>query len=222
MNYKTEWTTYKIIEIALKMADAPFGSNLKSKDYTEVGIPVIQGKNINGRTCDWSDNRFVSKQKFNSLPRHHAKLGGLVFPKVGTIGKVGILTSQNNGKEYLLSTNTMMLVVNPEIADQDFVYYFFSSKKISNYILSISSNSVQPVFNYTSLKNFEISLPPLPTQRRIASILSAFDDKIELNRRINRMLEEMAQALFREYFIENIEGELVMVEEYIEFNGVVA
>jgi type I restriction enzyme S subunit len=57
------------------------------------------------------------------------------------------------------------------------------------------------------LKKFEITLPDLPTQRRIAEMLSALDDKIELNRRMNRTLEQMAQTLFRKYFVDGIDEE---------------
>lgn len=198
----SEWRECKIQDIALNMVDAPFGSNLKTHDYTDNGAIVIQGKNIQGRKCVWDDVRFVSKEKYVSLSRHHAKLGCLVFPKVGTIGKVGILTKFENVTEYLLSTNSMMLETNPEIAHQDFIYYFFSSSEVSNYIQSISSNSVQPVFNFTSLKNYPLNLPPLPEQKAIAGVLSSLDDKIDLLHRQNKTLEQMAEALFRQWFVE--------------------
>lgn len=196
------WKTYRIEEIAKTMADSPFGSNLKTKDYVESGIPVVQGKNINGRTCQWTGNRFVTTEKFQSLKRHHAKLGALVFPKVGTIGKVGLLTPYENQTDYILSTNTMMLEVNPIVASNDFVYYYFTSDEVVKHIQASNSNSVQPVFNYGSLKNYPIKLPPLPEQQSIASILSALDDKIELNLATNRTLEQMAMALYKHWFVD--------------------
>ncbi|MFC2125545.1 restriction endonuclease subunit S [Bacteroidota bacterium] len=192
----------KISQIALSMGDAPFGTSLKTKDYEVEGVPVVQGKNINGRSCDWSDMRFVSDEKFSSLPRSHVRVGDLVFPKVGTIGKVGILTSFKDHNKYLLSTNTMKLEVDPEIANHDYVYYYFSSRSIRNYINQISSKSVQPVFNFTSLRNFEILLPPLLEQHRIAEILGALDDKIELNLEMNKTLEEMAMLLYKRWFVD--------------------
>ncbi|GET22711.1 restriction endonuclease subunit S [Prolixibacter denitrificans] len=201
----SEWKKYKIHEIALNMADAPFGSNLKTKDYVDNGVLVIQGKNIQGRKCIWNDRRYVTIEKYNSLSRHQAKIGSLVFPKVGTIGKVGILTSFNNIDKFVLSTNTMMLEPDPEIAHQDFVYYFFSSFDVSNHIQTISSNSVQPVFNFTALKNYPITLPPLPEQKAIAEVLSSLDDKIDLLHRQNQTLEAMAETLFRQWFVEEAE-----------------
>jgi hypothetical protein len=69
------------------------GTAIETEDYTAAGALVVQGKNIQGRSCDWSDRRFVSFEKYNNLSRSHRYPGDLVFPKVGTIGKVGILTS---------------------------------------------------------------------------------------------------------------------------------
>lgn len=81
-----EWPIFRIQDIAAEMGDAPFGSNLKNHDYTEIGALVVQGKNIQGRTCDWSDRRYVSVDKYQQLTRNQCREGDLVFPKVGTIG----------------------------------------------------------------------------------------------------------------------------------------
>lgn len=202
-----KYKKYKIKEIAKSMSDAPFGSNLKNTDYRDEGILILQGKNIQGRSCDWSEKRFISKGKFDTLKKHQVKVGELIFPKVGTIGKVGILTPYKNDSDYVLSTNTMKLEVNESIANRDYVYYYFANPSVAQYINQIGSNSVQPVFNFTSLKEFEISLPSLSTQRRIAAILTALDDKIELNRRMNATLEGIAQALWGEWFGKYAGGE---------------
>ena len=219
----SEWQDYKVQEIALRMADAPFGSNIKNEDYTNDGAVVVQGKNIQGRNCVWNDVRYVSNEKYLSLKRHHASLDALVFPKVGTIGKVGILTKNGDRENYLLSTNTMMLIPDPSKADIRYVYYFFSSNEVKSYINAISSNSVQPVFNFTSLKNYNIPLPQLQTQKAIASILSSLDDKIDLLHSQNTTLERMAETLFRQWFVEEAQEDWSFVElgDYVNcFNGV--
>jgi len=196
----SEWRNYKVKDICSKMGDAPFGANLKTKDYVSTGKVVIQGKNISGRTMKWNDLRFITQEKFDSLPKHQVTTSALVFPKVGTIGKVGIVTPYQNEKEFLLSTNSMMIEPDSEKAHSDFVYYYFSWTKTRKKIELESTSSVQPVFNFTALKNFPINLPPLPEQKAIAKILGDLDDKIELNRKMNQTLEEMAQALFKSWF----------------------
>jgi type I restriction enzyme S subunit len=199
---RPERKTFRIEEIAEVMGDAPFGSSLKNDDYTESGALVVQGKNIQGRRSDWTDRRYVSSAKYGSLPRSHCFPGDLIFPKVGTIGKVGILTPCEGVSEYLLSTNTMRLRTDESKANRDYVYYFFSSTQVVNLILAINSKSVQPVFNFTTLKNFEIEIPPIAEQRAIGHILGRLDDKIELNRRINETLEAIARGIFKSWFVD--------------------
>ncbi len=194
--------TYRIQEIASTMGDAPFGSSLKNTDYTSDGVLIVQGKNIAGRRCDWSDRRYTSRLKYEALSRSQCQTGDIIFPKVGTIGKVGLLTPCPGVHNYLLSTNTMFLRTDETLAARDYVYYYFAWPRIVNLINALNSKSVQPVFNFTSLKNFPIELPPLPEQRAIAHILGTLDDKIDLNRRMNQTLEAIAQALFKKWFID--------------------
>jgi type I restriction enzyme S subunit len=195
-------TSTTIAEIALEMGDAPFGSNLKSSDYVDDGVLVVQGKNITGRIFTWSNNRYVSLDKYNSIPRSHCFLGDLIFPKVGTIGKVGRLSACEGYDKYILSTNTMRLKVDPEKANPLFVYYYFTWKKTVNLIHAMNSKSVQPVFNFTSLKKFPIHLPHLKNQDFAAKVLDSIDNKIELNQQTNQTLEQMAQTLFKSWFVD--------------------
>ncbi|MCW8335316.1 restriction endonuclease subunit S [Vibrio paucivorans] len=188
--------------IALEMGDAPFGSNLKNTDYTDSGALVVQGKNIKGRVFDWSDKRHVSFDKYASIPRSHCFEGDLLFPKVGTIGKVGILSLCEGYDKYLLSTNTMRLKVDPEKADPYFIYYYFTWSKTVRLIQAMNSKSVQPVFNFTSLKKFPLMLPSLEIQRHASQVIKKLDDKIILNNQTNQTLEEMAQAIFKSWFVD--------------------
>lgn len=189
-------------DIALAMGDAPFGSNLKTQDYTNSGALVVQGKNIQGRSFDWSVTRHVTLEKYESIPRSHCFVGDLIFPKVGTIGKVGILSPCDGHSKYLLSTNSMRLKVDPLKANHTFIYYYFTWQKTVNLIHAMNSKSVQPVFNYTSLKNFPLELPELAHQNDAAVVLSTLDEKIQLNRQTNQTLEQMAQALFKSWFVD--------------------
>jgi len=186
---------FKIQEIAKDFGDAPFGSNLKSKDYTQSGIPVIQGGNIVDQNFEWNNKLYVSEQKFNSLKRSHCRAGDLVFPKIGnrTVSSCTIVPVVEGHQIFLLSTNMMKVSVQPEIANLQYVYYYFCQKHIRQYIVSIAGGGAQPIFNLTTLKNFEIELPPLPIQHKTAGILSAYDDLIENNTRRIEILEEMAR-----------------------------
>ncbi len=197
-----ELSECSVEDIALEMGDAPFGSNLKTKDYVENGALVVQGKNVQGRNFDWSDKRHVTTEKYESLSRSHCYPDDLIFPKVGTIGKVGVLSPCEGYKQYILSTNTMRLKVDPRKANPLFVYYYFSWSKTVNLIHAMNSKSVQPVFNFTSLKKFPLKLPSLKKQNEAAKILGSLDEKIQLNQKINQTLEQMAQAIFKSWFVD--------------------
>ncbi|MBN4054879.1 restriction endonuclease subunit S [Acidimicrobium ferrooxidans] len=79
-----------------------------------------------------------------------------------------------------------------------FVYYFFKNLDV----MHLDVGSANPTLNRNHVHPIEVVWPPLPEQRRIAAVLGALDDKIELNRKMNRTLEEMAQALFKSWFID--------------------
>lgn len=91
-----------------------------------------------------------------------------------------------------------------EKADCKYLYYLLSQQQFFDYVMSGAKGCKMPRGDKSQIMQWQISLPPLAEQKRIADILSAIDDKIELNRRINANLEQQAQALFDEYFIHNI------------------
>jgi type I restriction enzyme, S subunit len=193
---------FKIKEIGREFGDAPFGTALKTKDYVDQGIPVIQGRNIKNGVFEWNKAIYVSEEKFQTLKRSHCRDGDLVFPKVGTIGIAAIAPKVEGHSVFLLSTNMMKMSVDETKAEIRYVYYYFQQTHVRDLIRANAGGSSQPIFNFTSLKNFDIELPPLPTQRRIASILSTYDDLIENNTRRIAILEEMARRLYDEWFVQ--------------------
>ena len=106
----------------------------------------------------------------------------------------------------------------PIIEDIDFIYLYFYMKALfePQYMGGTRGSSI-PYIVRGDLSNFEISLPPLETQRRIAAILSSLDDKIENNNRINRNLEEQAQALFKSWFVDFEPWGGTMPEDWKEY-----
>lgn len=212
-----EWHKYKLGQIINDIAMGPFGSNIKVENFVDSGVPVIRGINLNEN--GFVDEKFVyvSEAKAQSLKRSLAFPDDLVFTHRGTIGQVGIIPRGKHPK-YLVSQSQMKLTVNTKYLDPLFLYYFFKSPLGQYELLKNSSQVGVPAIAQptASLKAVDIFLPPLPTQRRIAEILSALDDKIELNRQTNATLEAIAQAIFKEWFVDfnfpGATGELVESE----------
>ena len=102
----------------------------------------------------------------------------------------------------LLLAQRVACVRNNELAEQDYLYYNIFSKKFVDYVNSIHTGSAIPHISQKQIEDYKILLPNIEDQRRIASILSSLDRKIELNNKINADLEEMAQAIFKNWFVD--------------------
>ena len=181
----------------------PFGSKLTSRDYVAEGVPVIRGSNLNGsRFLYMDDFVFVSDSKVREdLSGNLAKAGDLVFTQRGTLGQVAIIPEDGIANRYVVSQSQMKITLDENKSDKFFLYYYFSSRKTVEKILNLVSSSGVPHINLTVLRNFEVPVPSLDTQKRIASILSAYDDLTENNRRRIRLLEQAARLLYKEWFI---------------------
>ena len=196
------WNTYRIEDIADKITIGPFGSRMKSDAYVESGVPVIRGTNLTGSKKFSGDWVFISEQLAKQLENCCVSNGDLVFPHRGSIGEVGLVDNQFH--QYMMSSSLMKLRCNPNIADSEFIYYFFKSHQGRYELLKNASQVGTPGIGQplTSLKNIEIKLPSLREQRKIVKILSDLDEKIHLNNQINQTLESIAQALFKSWFID--------------------
>lgn len=177
----------------------PFGSNLVSKDYVELGVPVVRGTNM-GEKWVGGDFVFVSDEKSSQLSQNIARPGDLMFTQRGTLGQVSIVPS-NKYDRYVVSQSQMKITVDPNKADVHFLYYLFNSPEQLQYIRNSSIQTGVPHTNLGILKKTPVKIPPLVMQKKIASILTALDDRITLLRETNTTLEAIAQALFKSWFV---------------------
>ncbi|AWV46277.1 type I restriction endonuclease subunit S [Hafnia alvei] len=183
------------------IAIGPFGSRLKSDSYVDSGIPVIRGTNLTDGATFTGEFVFISQEKADSLGSSNVYQNDLVFPHRGSIGEVGIIT---DNKRYILSSSLMKLTVDVSQVNPKYLYYFFRSSAGRHELLKNSSQVGTPGIGQplTSLKSIEFEKPSLEEQDKIVKILSDLDNKITLNRQINQTLEQMAQALFKSWFVD--------------------
>jgi len=182
------------------VAIGPFGSRMKSDLYVADGVPVIMGRNLSDTRSFKGPFVFVSDATADGLRSSIVHAGDLVFPHRGSIGSVGIVP--NDGHErYMLSTSLMKLRCNIRIADPDFVFYFFRSPQGRSELLKYASTVGTPGIGQplTSLRSVQLPLPPVTTQREIASVLLAFDNKIDSNTRLAGLIEARLSAIFAAY-----------------------
>lgn len=185
------------------LISGPFGSNISSKFFTEVGVPVIRGNNLNSTNQKFIDDGFVfvSESKANEL-NCDAIAGDIVFTAAGTIGQVGIIEEKNRFNRYVISNKQIRLRLNEEICNRDFIYFVLNSDFIRQQIINNDTGSTIPLINLSVIRNLKIPKFELSCQNKIATILSAIYNKIELNNRINTELEAMAKLVYEYWFVQ--------------------
>jgi type I restriction enzyme S subunit len=108
----------------------------------------------------------------------------------------------NPGDDWVVSTGFAVLRPNIQFVIPRFLYACVFDQAFTDYLVTREKGAAYPAVSPEDIANAEIPLPPLIEQRAIACILGALDDKIELNRQLNRTLEEMARAIFKSWFVD--------------------
>jgi len=199
-----EWPTVRIEDIAEKIAMGPFGSNIKVETFVATGVPVISGAHLRSVRLEDGDFNFVTAEHAERMKNSNVFRGDVIFTHAGNIGQVAYIPPNSQYERYVISQRQFYLRCDLRKADPAFVSYFFHSPEGQHKLLANASQTGVPSIARPSsyLKTIELSLPPLSEQRAIAHILGTLDDKIELNRRRNQILEAMARALFKDWFVD--------------------
>lgn len=113
-----------------------------------------------------------------------------------TAGKVVI------GKAGIIANNMFRVIPTVDYLDRKYLYFYLKSPSIYSYLRGGQSSSTMPAITFGLMSSLDIKIPPLQTQKKIAHILSTLDEKIELNRKMNQTLEEMASAIFKSWFVD--------------------
>lgn len=184
-------------------AAGPFGSNISAKFFVDQGVPVIRGCNLSlgQESFIAEDFVFITEDKANSFPGQQVKTGDLVFTCWGTLGQVGLIPANGLYDKYVISNKQLKLRPNSNICNSKYIYYYFSLPQMIQYINNIAIGSAVPGINLGLLKKIKVVLPPIEIQNKIAAILSAYDDLIENNKRRIALLENMAEEIYREWFV---------------------
>jgi len=190
------WTKTTVGALCARVCSGgtPKSSNPGFYAATE-GIPWLNTKEIDFNRVR-STEKHITEAGFNASAAKWVDVNSVIVAMYGaTAGKCCI-------NKIPLTTNQACcnLTANPEVCDYRFLYFYLCDKYRE--LAALANGGAQQNLNAQIVKNFEIDLPPLETQRKIAEILSALDDKIELNRRINENLEEQAAAIFKAWFVD--------------------
>ena len=195
----SEWKTYTLGEIA----EITSSKRIFLADYVSEGIPFYRSKEVIERfkKNNVSTELFIEKSKFEEIRN---KFGAptendILLTSVGTIG-IPFKVKKDDEFYFKDGNLTWFRNYNGKILP-DYLFYWIQSSIGKDAIEKTKIGSTQQALTIASLKQIEIQAPDEATQTQIAQILTSLDDKIELNLQMNQTLEAMAQALFKEWFV---------------------
>jgi type I restriction enzyme S subunit len=185
---KDSWREYRIGELV----DLSQGQVINAQTNHLVvseGIPLLRITDmLNGTKTVFIDAERVATKNV-------AKPDDIIYTRTG---QVGLVFKNQFG---VVHNNSFKVIPKDERLDRQFLYWFLKTNAIYEYVNGVASGSAQPDLPHGSFKSISIKLPPLPTQQRIASILSAYDDLIEVNNQRIKLLEQTARELYKEWFV---------------------
>ena len=194
-----EWKEVRLGDIA-DVQTGPFGSQLHKSDYIAEGIPCIMPTNIGSHLNFIVDGiAHVSEVDANRLSRHLTKFGDIIYARRGDIEKCAYVTT--NEEKWLCGTGCLKIRCNNGVNSR-FIAYQLSTAECKKWITGNAVGTTMLNLSKGILSKLPLLVPSHEDQRRIASILSSLDRKIELNNKINADLEEMAQAIFKNWFVD--------------------
>lgn len=179
-----------------------------SSDYVKEGIPFYRSKEIieKSKGNKITTELYISFDKYCEIKSKFGtpNKGDLLITSVGTLGVPFIVDSDNDF--YFKDGNLIWFKDFNENLNPSYLYYWLLSNNGKEELEKHTIGSTQKAFTIQGLKKIKIDLPNIETQINIAKILSDLDRKIEINRRMNEVLEQISQALFQKYFIDNPES----------------
>lgn len=201
----SEWRITTLGEICEAQGGAiqtgPFGSQLHTSDYKELGIPVVMPTNIGEGGIDQSGIARIDNFDVERLSRHKLKIGDIVFSRRGDVTKNALIRPHEVG--WLCGTGCLKVRMGDEtIAVAKYISHCLRLPETKEWLIRHAVGATMPNLNTGILSGVPINLPPVKTQLDIAATLDALDDSITLLRETNATLEAIAQTLFKSWFVD--------------------
>lgn len=191
------WEKVKLNDVCSSIYDGDHNAPPKS----DTGVPFVTISNIDAAdgSIDFSNTAHVPNSYFESLkPERRPRPGDVLYSVVGSFGIPSLVKDQ---KPFVFQRHVAILRPNDRI-EPEYLYYSMKSRNFYHWADSVAIGAAQRTVTLGQLREKTIALPPLPVQRRIAGVLSAYDKLVENNRRQIKLLEEAAQRLYKEWFVD--------------------
>ena len=168
--------------------------------WAKSGIIALSAMNVKqGQLVKLEKAKFVSNELYQKWMKSEVMQGDILMTSEAPLGETYFIAEK---RKICLSQRLFCIRANPNIIHPRFLFYLFNLPSVRKQLDLRGTGTTVLGIRQPDLRQVPISIPPHPTQRKIAAVLSAYDDLIENNTRRIEILEEMAQAIYREWFVE--------------------
>ena len=194
---------YTIGQLA-EIIDGDRGKNYPKQDefYPQGYCLFLNTGNVTKEGLIFEENQFIMKEKDEALRKGKLKRGDIVYTTRGTVGNAGYYNSSVPYENVRINSGMVILRANGEIVDARFLYQILKSEYYRPYFKQYCTGSAQPQLPIKNFSQIYLNVPDIKTQHRIADILSVYDNLIENNQKQIKLLEEAAQRLYKEWFVD--------------------
>lgn len=214
-----EWEEIKLIEtvdkkIKWSFIGGPFGSNLKSSDYTPNGVRIIQLQNIGDAEFNEDYKIFTSNKKADELLSCNIYPGDIILSKMGDpVGRACLIPTNHN--RYVMCSDGIRLVVDEKLHSKYFIYSLINSIQFRSLIEKTATGSTRKRIGLDDLKNLPMVIPKVREQQKIAACLSSIDELVTAQTQKVEALKAYKKALMQQLF--PAEGETIPKLRFPEF-----
>ncbi|MDX4049296.1 restriction endonuclease subunit S [Aliarcobacter skirrowii] len=204
-NLPIDWKFDTFENLGIQIIDGDRGNNYpKQNEFMQEGYCLfLSAKNVTKRGFEFIEKQFISEEKDSLLRKGKLSKGDLVLTTRGTVGNVAFFNDSIKYDNIRINSGMVLLRVSDNV-DNLFLYKIMTSDFIQQYIQNIAFGSAQPQLTVKEIKKFQIPLPPLEEQKKIADILSTVDKKIAFVEENINATEELKKGLMQKLLTEGI------------------
>ena len=194
------WKTVNLGDLCSVITKGTTPSNIGAS-FTDSGIKYIRSEMLTSSKYVTGEFLYISKETHEKLKRSQLNAGDILFSMAGVyLGKTAILRAEDTPS----NTNqaVALIRINPVKCNNEYVYYYLNIPEVVKTANTVQSQSAQPNINLKQISQLKIQLPDSETQEKIVGILSAYDNLIENNQKQIKLLEEAAQRMYKEWFVD--------------------
>ena len=204
-NLNEDWVTCSLMELCEKkngIQTGPFGSQLHQRDYVDEGTPIITVQHMGeSRIVHHDDIPKVTDEDKDRLSKFLLRTGDIVLSRVGSVDITNLVTDDEDN--WLFSGRCIRVRPDKNKIDPCYLSFYLRHPKVKKYLRAFAVGATMPSLNTKIIQKIPVTYPKDSKRiNDVGKLLSALDEKVELNKKMNKNLEEIAKTLFKSWFID--------------------